>query len=195
MSERVCGWCGASITRMRSDAKYCNRQHKKNAAGARFRERNPGYYKRYHGSPARIAWREANAERIRTYAREYQNNLPDRAERGRKWREANRSYFVTRERQRKAMKLNNRDSVGVSEHDWIRLCRHHRGCCAYCDRKPAEPLEMDHVIPLTKGGRHAIGNILPACRECNRSKNAALHIAWKYRRAYQLAGELYGGAA
>lgn len=176
MAERTCGWCGESIDHMRAIAKFCCLQHKKNAGAKRFRDRNPGYYKRYHSSPARIAWREANQERLRLYAREYQANLSDRAERN-----------------RKAMKFNNPDSVGVSERDWIKLCRRYRDCCAYCDRKPDRSLEMDHVIPLTKGGRHAIGNILPACHDCNLSKNAALHIVWKYRKAYRLAGEMYGG--
>lgn len=43
--------------------------------------------------------------------------------------------------------------------------------CAYCNRK-MERLEMDHVIPLSKGGTHTATNIVPACRTCNAKKGA-----------------------
>lgn len=49
--------------------------------------------------------------------------------------------------------------------------------CAYCDRvtSPAEP---DHVVPLARGGDNSIGNIVPACRECNQSKRDLLLPEW-----------------
>lgn len=39
--------------------------------------------------------------------------------------------------------------------------------CAYCD---SEAETWDHVIPVSKGGTTAPGNILPACIICNSSK-------------------------
>jgi 5-methylcytosine-specific restriction endonuclease McrA len=193
MAERTCLWCGAPINFMRSNAQYCCLQHKKNAASKRHRERNPGYYARYTQCERQLAWRERNIERLRADAREYQNKLPDRAERGKRWREDNRVYFQVRERNRRAAKANNPDSVGVSQRDWIRLCRRHSGCCAYCEQQPEGTLEMDHIIPLTKGGRHAIGNIAPACRDCNMRKGNKYLVVWLRQKAYHLAGELYGG--
>lgn len=46
-----------------------------------------------------------------------------------------------------------------------------RGICHYCERKfsPAE-LTMDHVVPLARGGSSTQGNIVPACKDCNRDK-------------------------
>ena len=29
---------------------------------------------------------------------------------------------------------------------------------------------MDHVIPVARGGRSVRGNVVPACRACNRTK-------------------------
>lgn len=49
---------------------------------------------------------------------------------------------------------------------------------------------MDHVIPLARGGRHGIGNVLPACQPCNSSKGARLLAEWNVSRwltAYALS--------
>lgn len=46
-----------------------------------------------------------------------------------------------------------------------------KGPCLYCDA-PAE--EVDHFIPLARGGTHTLCNIVPACKACNRSKGKKL---------------------
>ncbi len=43
--------------------------------------------------------------------------------------------------------------------------------CAYCLRSDVK-MSMDHVDPLSKGGAHAIENLVPACRWCNSRKQA-----------------------
>lgn len=40
--------------------------------------------------------------------------------------------------------------------------------CAFCGS--ANELIVEHFIPRSKGGPHAIGNLLPACHRCNMSK-------------------------
>ena len=49
-------------------------------------------------------------------------------------------------------------------------------CCAYCGR--AGDMEIDHVDPIDNGGPHDIGNILPACADCNSSKRANDMETW-----------------
>jgi 5-methylcytosine-specific restriction endonuclease McrA len=71
------------------------------------------------------------------------------------------------------------ESVGVSPRDWLRLLARLEHRCAYCGVGGAR-LEMDHVIPLARGGRHAIGNVLPACPTCNRSKWDRLLVEWRH---------------
>lgn len=41
--------------------------------------------------------------------------------------------------------------------------------CAYCGAT-GEDLHIEHVVPISKGGPHALGNIIPACQSCNFSK-------------------------
>ena len=188
--EPNCLWCGAVIVGRESRAKYCSPAHKKLASGARFRERNPGYYKRYAQCERFVQWRKDHAARIRGNNRDWARRNPEKAaEKSRRWRVANRAALQLRERNRKALKTENQGSVNVSERDWLRLCRRYDMRCAYCSVRP-KVLHMDHVFPLAKGGRHGIGNILPACQSCNSSKHSRFLIDWKYRKAYRLIDEV-----
>lgn len=46
-----------------------------------------------------------------------------------------------------------------------------RQVCAYCgDRFAARELSCDHVIPVSKGGKHVWTNVVTACRACNGRK-------------------------
>ncbi len=49
------------------------------------------------------------------------------------------------------------------------------GLCAYCDR-PAT--QIDHVIPLARGGTNYIDNLAPACQPCNASKGDRMPLEW-----------------
>lgn len=43
--------------------------------------------------------------------------------------------------------------------------------CQYCGRKPpAVTLEIDHVVPHSKGGEDGEDNLITACFDCNRGK-------------------------
>jgi len=44
--------------------------------------------------------------------------------------------------------------------------------CVCCGRKPPEiSLEVDHVIPFSKGGSNHISNLQTLCFDCNRGKS------------------------
>ncbi|NDD93015.1 HNH endonuclease [bacterium] len=46
-----------------------------------------------------------------------------------------------------------------------------RGTCHYCQKKfSASELTMDHLVPLARGGTSTKGNIVCACKNCNRDK-------------------------
>jgi 5-methylcytosine-specific restriction endonuclease McrA len=52
--------------------------------------------------------------------------------------------------------------------------------CLYCGS--TKQIEIDHIIPIARGGRHSIGNLAPACRACNRSKTDYLVMEWRRKR-------------
>lgn len=55
-----------------------------------------------------------------------------------------------------------------------------RGLCYYCHRKtPPAELTMDHIVALIRGGKSSRGNVVPACRECNRRKKYLLPFEWE----------------
>jgi len=42
----------------------------------------------------------------------------------------------------------------------------------------AHALTMDHLVPLSRGGRSTKGNLVPACKDCNTSKKHQLAFEW-----------------
>lgn len=71
------------------------------------------------------------------------------------------------------------ERLTITKKDWLRLVSRFRSCCAYCAER--KPLTMEHVVPLSRGGRHAIGNILPVCFSCNSSKRDRFITEWRNR--------------
>lgn len=65
------------------------------------------------------------------------------------------------------------------------------GVCYYCGRKVGfVNLTMDHVLPLSRGGRSTRDNLVPCCKECNNRKKGSLTIEWEeYLRSLDHAGE------
>jgi 5-methylcytosine-specific restriction endonuclease McrA len=59
--------------------------------------------------------------------------------------------------------------------------------CVYC-ATPLEPDQatLDHVQPVSRGGTHAPGNLVIACRECNQLKGDALPL--EFFEQYPWAG-------
>lgn len=54
------------------------------------------------------------------------------------------------------------------------------GVCYYCGQKVGrENLTMDHIVPLSRGGRSTKGNIVAACKECNNKKKWMLPLEWE----------------
>lgn len=81
-------------------------------------------------------------------------------------------------RKRRALKRA-RTSHVVTARDWTRLKSRYHHKCAYCQL--SKPLTLEHVVPLSMGGLHSIGNILPACATCNSSKRDRFITEWRMR--------------
>lgn len=55
-----------------------------------------------------------------------------------------------------------------------------QGRCHYCNGSfPPDELTMDHIVPITRGGKASRNNVVPACKECNNRKKYLLPMEWE----------------
>ena len=55
-----------------------------------------------------------------------------------------------------------------------------KGVCSYCGKKVGkDQLTMDHVVPISRGGKSRKGNIVPSCKTCNNKKKYLLPVEWE----------------
>ena len=99
---------------------------------------------------------------------------------------------VTRSRKARAARRRKRRMDRI-EHDlspieWVAL-QEAWGGCAYC-RASDRSLQRDCVLPLSRGGRYTLENIVPACRSCNASKCNAEVTVWLRRKRFDERGFL-----
>jgi 5-methylcytosine-specific restriction endonuclease McrA len=130
------------------------------------------YYRRHEANlrSKRRDYYAANREAVIASVMRWATRNPDRA-----------NEIKGRRRARKAAG----DTRVVTVRDWRRVCARHHNCCAYCGA--GGKLTQDHVIPIARGGRHAIGNLLPACGACNFSKGSKLLVEWRALRLAETA--------
>jgi 5-methylcytosine-specific restriction endonuclease McrA len=54
------------------------------------------------------------------------------------------------------------------------------GICYYCGAHVAHRrLTMDHLVPLSRGGRSTKDNLVPSCKNCNNKKKTMLPVEWE----------------
>lgn len=90
-----------------------------------------------------------------------------------------RLYHREKSKRRKAL-LRKRMTRQISVEQLRARYAQFDNCCAYCGA--GGDMEMDHVVPIAGGGTHAIGNIVPACKACNRNKRDHEVESWYRRR-------------
>ena len=68
----------------------------------------------------------------------------------------------------------------LTDAQWLRILEAW-ACCAYCGA-PGPALQRDCVLPISRGGRYTVENVVPACRSCNASKCNLEVTSWMRRR-------------
>lgn len=132
---------------------YCAERYRKNRTATLARvkayteankEKVLKYHSRYHA---------ANTEKVQTWARAWRRNNPER--------KAHHSNT------RRARKAGNGGSHTLEE--LVEKFSSMGNACYYCGSSGR--MSVDHMTPLSRGGRDDIQNIVPACRSCNSRKN------------------------
>lgn len=125
-----------------------------------------------------------NYERFLEAVRRYRGT--DRAKKiAKEYRQNNKDRYAVHDNNKRLVRRY-RMSGHVSLADWREIKSRYGDRCAYCGR--GGKLEMDHRIPLSRGGLHSPSNIAPACRSCNASKYTMTDIEFhEYRRRRLIA--------
>jgi len=137
----------------KSQCKACEKQYYQAN-----REQRIEYNKQYY---------QANREQRIECSKQYrQANREKIAERKRQYNQANREAHNARKQKRRALKRNAAGNATAAEIQ--ARFDYHGNRCYYCgcDGK----MQIEHRIPLSRGGTHHPANIVPACPSCNYSK-------------------------
>lgn len=120
---------------------------------------------------------EANAEKVDAYQKQYRDeHQEDRKSYMQEyWPEhyaANRHKYIEKRKQRSALIQGH--GKGFRKSDIRQMYEQQKGRCYWCEEELNGSYEIDHIIPLSKGGPHHLGNVCCACFSCNRSKHAKM---------------------
>jgi 5-methylcytosine-specific restriction endonuclease McrA len=100
-------------------------------------------------------WREKNKDKVKIYERRhYAKNGLERA-------------YKRIERARNA-------EGSFTENDILNIYVRTRGLCPLCAADLSNGFQLDHIIPLSRGGTNWPDNLQLLCEPCNRSKGASI---------------------
>lgn len=116
----------------------------------------------------------ANKDKFSRYSKKYyESNFEKSIASSARYKKTNHRKYAEYENKRRARKLEN----GIFEINSRFLKNLYSSPCLFC--KTSKNVEADHIIPLSRGGRHSEGNLQPLCRSCNASKSDKLMIEWR----------------
>lgn len=76
--------------------------------------------------------------------------------------------------QKRRARIANNGVFQISKRELERL---YSSKCFYC--QSVQNITIDHVVPISRGGTHSIGNLVACCKPCNSSKHARFITEWK----------------
>jgi 5-methylcytosine-specific restriction endonuclease McrA len=135
---------------------------------------------------ANRAYYRQNADRLNAARSAWdQDNHEKSIETHRVWRLAHPAASVLMDAKRRAAKCANTPIEDMlTSTEWLAILAQADGHCAYCGKEAR--LTLDHVISLSKGGKHSRDNVVPACGHCNSSKGNKTLEEWNAKRLKQL---------
>lgn len=185
----------------RADCKECRKNYSKNYF-QKNADRLKNYMREYYQNNTQSAldkakrWYEENKEKHAEHSRKYKKThielyrascrratkkwMSAHPEYRNQWRERNpnkgRQYNQTRRAKVK--------EVGgeITAEEWKQLLDFYGHRCLCCKRTEDEvAIHIDHIVPISKGGRNVIENAQPLCKSCNSAKHDKII---DYRKSY-----------
>lgn len=163
-------------------------KEKKKLANKKWREQNRDYYlsclKEYNHKNKEIL-KIKKKERIAKNPEEFYNRCNEYNKTYQKqYYNQNKEKYIQKGKQRRA---HLRGGIGTfSVYDEKFLYSSQQGKCVVCRKNLNNKYDVDHILPLSKGGRNDKYNIQLLCSLCNKQKAAKDPIEFMQSRGYLL---------
>jgi 5-methylcytosine-specific restriction endonuclease McrA len=110
-------------------------------------------------------WR--SPEYISSYMREYHKKNYEHIKQVQKsWSKSHPQSKTSNQQRRRSVIRNG----NFTDDDWEMMMDQYEGKCLCCGS--TDHVGRDHIVPISKGGKHEWENIQPLCTPCNRAKGA-----------------------
>lgn len=117
-------------------------------------------------------YRQKHPEKVRCSFEEWKSRHPEYQKNRDANRRANPEEYAKILHSNKLNKRKRRSAGSLAAHEVIELLKRP---CEYCN---GVATEVDHIIPISRGGSNTIDNVVPCCRVCNARKNNRTKDEW-----------------
>ena len=123
-------------------------------------------------------WRVANPEAARQAVLRWSKNNPEKKKASEQnWIKNHPEKMASYQAQAHARRRGAQETEHpLTAAEWLYIKAVYDSRCVYCRRK-LKKLTQDHIIPVSKGGKHTIENVVPSCQSCNSRKGNREPIA------------------
>lgn len=144
-------------------------------------EKWKAYSARYHlkhgprRNQASKKWRSANKEKHWELTKSWRKQNPDRVRAIRKRYRANNPETVSANRRsvKARRRIAEKNAGSFKKSDIDNIFKMQKGKCAYCRASIKKCYEVDHIVPISRGGSNRPANLQLCCPPCNGRKAAA----------------------
>lgn len=110
-------------------------------------------------------WARNNREKMNAYYRKYAVEKP---------------HIIRKKRLKRRIRTSDNGVFEVTKRDIRSLLNRE---CVFCGSR--SEITLDHVLPIARGGRHSVGNLMPLCLSCNASKQDKTFMEFRMAKIMQ----------
>jgi 5-methylcytosine-specific restriction endonuclease McrA len=171
---KACQVCGKDYQPASPTQKYCAecgpvaKVEKSRVGDVKYRKENSEKRK-----VSAAKYREENSEKIKEYGRSEKHKVGMA-----NWVKMHPEKVAVIRSKRRALKYANTPLAEMlMSTEWLVVLAAAAGLCHYCHKEAK--LTIDHVIPLSRGGKDSKDNVVAACLRCNTSKGNKTLEEWR----------------
>lgn len=113
-------------------------------------------------------WAKSNPDKRKLICQKWRDCHKEQSQKSiKKWKMSNPEKVVISSQKRRALVLNADGTI--TEKEWTELVKKYNHSCLCCGTKENK-ITLDHIVPLSLGGKHTIDNVQPLCQSCNSKK-------------------------